>query len=168
MNAVILRLHKEFGIECDSAPWCRVELHHPASDARGIELFIPRGVERIGKVDALAVATDFDHLRASARRWSATRSKVRLNPWLLEARGHRAQKFPLLWIQRRSPIKLIASPAQAADPRVVLSSVLISVSMLLIAVVVIARAMRTDGEETDNRRAKSFIPTANHNGSVSE
>jgi hypothetical protein len=55
MNAVIFRLHKKFGIECDPALWRDIEFHHPASDARRIELFIPRGVERIGEVDALAV-----------------------------------------------------------------------------------------------------------------
>ena len=69
MNAVIVRLHKEFVIECDPALWRGIEFHHPASDARWIELFIPRGVERIGEIDALTVATDFNHLRAATQRF---------------------------------------------------------------------------------------------------
>ena len=40
MNAVIVRLHKEFVIEFDPALWRGIEFHHPASDARWIELFI--------------------------------------------------------------------------------------------------------------------------------
>ena len=68
MNTVIVRLHKEFGIERDPALWCGIELHHPASHTRWVELFIPRGVERIGEIDTLAIATDFNHLGAAAQR----------------------------------------------------------------------------------------------------
>ena len=67
MNAVIFRPHKIW-YRCDPALCRGIEFHHPASDARRIELFIPRGVERIGEVDALAVATDFNHLGAAAQR----------------------------------------------------------------------------------------------------
>ena len=46
----------------------RVELDHPAVDALGVELGVPGGVERVGQVDALAVARDLDHLRAAVQR----------------------------------------------------------------------------------------------------
>ena len=42
-----------------------VELGDPSANALRIELFVPRAVERIGHVDAAAVAADLDHLRAA-------------------------------------------------------------------------------------------------------
>ena len=86
MNAVIVRLHKEFVIEFDPALWRGIEFHHPASDARWIELFIPCGVERTAEIDALTVATDFNHLRAATQRLhhcrisSAIRTAARSRP----------------------------------------------------------------------------------------
>ena len=46
----------------------RVELHHPAVDAVGIELRVDGAVERVGEIDAPAVAADLDHLRPAVER----------------------------------------------------------------------------------------------------
>ena len=59
-------LHKEFGIEGDAAVRIGVELDHPSFDAIGIELWIDGAVQRIGEIDAPAVAADLYHLRAAA------------------------------------------------------------------------------------------------------
>ena len=45
-----------------------VDLGHPAADAVRVELVVPRRVERVGEVDALAVAADLDHLRTAVQR----------------------------------------------------------------------------------------------------
>src|SRR5215212_8281276 len=49
----------------DAKPAVRVciELGHPGADAVGVELVVPRPVERVGQVHPPSVATDFDHLR---------------------------------------------------------------------------------------------------------
>src|SRR5882757_4843859 len=60
--------HEELGIEGHASARSRIELHHPAFDAVGIELRIDRAVERVGEVDAPAVAADLDHLRPTAER----------------------------------------------------------------------------------------------------
>ena len=57
-----VQLHAAFGPH--------VDLGHPAADAVRIELVVPRRVEPVGEVDALAVAADLDHLRAAVQRLS--------------------------------------------------------------------------------------------------
>src|ERR1051326_5646877 len=59
-------IDEEFGIEGDAALGLGVELHHPAVEAALVELRVDRAVERIGEVDAPAVAADLDHLRTAA------------------------------------------------------------------------------------------------------
>src|SRR5258708_1810823 len=61
-------VHEEFGIEGDAAFWIGVELDHPSLDAIGIELWIDGAVQRVGEIDATAVAADLHHLRAAAER----------------------------------------------------------------------------------------------------
>src|SRR5215471_10268675 len=67
--------HEEPRIERDAAAGLRIELHHPAVDAVGIELRIDRAVERVGEIDAPAVAADLDHLRPAAERPRAARMR---------------------------------------------------------------------------------------------
>src|SRR5215475_14927215 len=64
---------EEFWIEGHAAFRLDVELHHPAFDALRIELRIDGAVERVGEVDALAVATDLDHLGAAIQGSGAGR-----------------------------------------------------------------------------------------------
>src|SRR5581483_4266221 len=69
MRSMALRpVDEEIRVEGDAAAWIHVELHHPAVDAFGVELRIDRAVERVGEIDALAVAADLDHLRAAVER----------------------------------------------------------------------------------------------------
>src|SRR5215469_3444287 len=57
---------KEFWIERDAAVCSGVELHHPAVEPALIELAVDRPIQRIGEIDASAVAADLDHLRSAA------------------------------------------------------------------------------------------------------
>src|SRR5215470_4526324 len=50
-------------VEGDATAEIGVELHHPAVDAVRIELRIDGAVERVGEIDALAVAANLHHLR---------------------------------------------------------------------------------------------------------
>jgi hypothetical protein len=68
-------LHEEFGIEGAAAIGAGIELHHPAVDAFRIELRIDRAVERVGEIDALAVAADLNHLRAAVERTLCSRMR---------------------------------------------------------------------------------------------
>src|SRR5262245_42306909 len=58
-------LDEELRIEGDAAGRIGVELHHPALDAVRIELRVDGAVERVGEIDALAVAADLHHLRSA-------------------------------------------------------------------------------------------------------
>src|SRR5213078_1933742 len=58
-----VKLEKEVLIELDPALSVCIDLHHPTLYTIRIELLIPRRVERVRKVDALAIAADLDHLR---------------------------------------------------------------------------------------------------------
>src|SRR5207248_6437575 len=63
-----VELNKELFIEFHPAFWIIVDFHHPALYSIGIELFVPRGVERVSEIDALAVAADLNHLRSAIER----------------------------------------------------------------------------------------------------
>src|ERR1700750_1562432 len=63
VGALAVELDEELGVELEGA--VVVELDNPAVDALGVELRVPRGVQRVGQVHALAVAADLDHLRAA-------------------------------------------------------------------------------------------------------
>src|SRR6476469_3806295 len=63
VRALAVELQEELRVELERA--VVVELDHPAVDALGVELRVPRGVERVGQVHALAVAADLDHLRSA-------------------------------------------------------------------------------------------------------
>ncbi len=54
-------------VEADAAAIANVKLRHPRADAIGVELIVPRAIQRVGEVDALAVPTDLDHLRPTGR-----------------------------------------------------------------------------------------------------
>src|SRR5829696_966461 len=58
-----VKLDEELRVERDAAVLADVELCHPAVDAGGVELRVPRRVQRIRQVDTLPVAAHLDHLR---------------------------------------------------------------------------------------------------------
>src|SRR5581483_1151645 len=60
-------------IDDEAAAGTRIELCQPSVDSIGIELVVPRAVQRVGDVDALAVAADFDHLRSAVQRLTGAR-----------------------------------------------------------------------------------------------
>src|SRR5208282_1762663 len=59
---------EKLGIDLHAAFRLGVELHHPALDAFRIKLSVPRRIERIGEIDALAIAAELDHLRGAVQR----------------------------------------------------------------------------------------------------
>src|SRR3954449_6034658 len=63
-----VELDEEPLIKFHSALRVHIELHHPTLQSIRVELLVPRGVERIGEIDALAVAADLDHLWATVKR----------------------------------------------------------------------------------------------------
>ena len=65
MCTQLVKLYKEPFIEFDPALWACIDLHHPTAYTVWIKLLVPRGVERVRKVDALAVSADFDPLRTA-------------------------------------------------------------------------------------------------------
>src|SRR5262249_36636460 len=58
--------HEEFRVEVDAAAFAGIELHHPAVEAAFVELGVDGAIERVGEIDAPAVAADLHHLRAAA------------------------------------------------------------------------------------------------------
>jgi len=66
--AQFAEVDEKLGIDHHAAFRLGVELHHPALDAFRIELSVPWSIERIGEVDAPAVAAEFDHLRGAVQR----------------------------------------------------------------------------------------------------
>src|SRR6266567_4622532 len=109
MNAVVVRLHKKFRIECDAALWRGIEFHHPAPDAGWIELFIPCGVEGIGEIHALTVATDFDHLRTTAQQLVGFGRM-----WRLPNNAADVNRARFLWMERVGYVVLEKFPCAPA------------------------------------------------------
>src|SRR3954454_435111 len=60
-------MRKEPLVHTHSATGVDVELGHPGADAVGMELVVPRTVERVGEVDPAAVAAHLDHLRTAGK-----------------------------------------------------------------------------------------------------
>src|SRR6516162_7873990 len=69
MTPQFTEIHEELGIQLHAAFRSGLELHHPALDPLRIKLGVPRRVQRVGEVDALAVAAELDHL-GGAVQWS--------------------------------------------------------------------------------------------------
>src|SRR5579863_3292043 len=68
VTAQLAELQEEVRIDFQAALGFGIELYHPAPDALGIELHVPRRIERVGEIDAPAVAADLDHLRTAVQR----------------------------------------------------------------------------------------------------
>src|SRR5262245_46567776 len=54
--------------DAETAGRAHVHLREPAPDAVGIELLVPRAIERVGHVEPLSVAADLHHLRPAIQR----------------------------------------------------------------------------------------------------
>src|SRR5687768_1332383 len=63
VRAVITKLYEEVGIGAQTAIGGRIQFGHPPLDAGGVELLIPRDIQRVGDIHPPAVAADLDHLR---------------------------------------------------------------------------------------------------------
>ena len=96
MNPVVVALQEEVFVKRDAPIAAGVKLDHPAAHTVGIELLIPRCIERVGEIDSFAVAAYFHHLRAASQRlvglfrmWRAIDNA---------ADAHRAGLFRIEWI----------------------------------------------------------------------
>src|SRR5215212_4830736 len=68
MGSCVAKVDKEVGVKSQPALRIYFGLHHPPRQFFGIELVIPGAVERIGGIDAPAIAADLDLLRAAEQR----------------------------------------------------------------------------------------------------
>src|SRR5690242_21771356 len=91
VRARLAEVDEEVRVDGEAAVRGGVELHHPAGESVGVELVVPRAVERVGEVDATAVAADLYHLR-TAGEYAALR--VRRAPHDA-AEVHRASELRL-------------------------------------------------------------------------
>src|SRR5262245_24248979 len=71
VRAHAVEFQKSGAIEFDTAGRAGVDFGQPSLDAVGIELLVPRPIQRVGDVEALSVAADLDHL------WCAVQGCVR-------------------------------------------------------------------------------------------
>src|SRR6266487_3211407 len=79
--AEVVPVREEPRVDDEPAPVrVGVELGRPGPDPAGVEDEVPRPVQRVGDVDAPAVAADLDHLRPAAEPL-AGRGRVRLAPY---------------------------------------------------------------------------------------
>ena len=62
MNTIIAVLNEKVFVKTHAALRVGFKLDHPAAYAVRIELLIPRGIKRIGKIDSFAIAAHFHHL----------------------------------------------------------------------------------------------------------
>src|SRR3954452_8376128 len=60
-------MRKEPLVHAHGATGVDVDLGHPGADAVGMELIVPRTVERVGEVDPPTVAAHLDHLRTAGK-----------------------------------------------------------------------------------------------------
>ena len=63
MRPLALKSHKEVRIDLHPAVGIGVDLRHPSAQPLGIELLVPRRVQRVGQIDPAAVAAQLHHLR---------------------------------------------------------------------------------------------------------
>src|SRR5262245_54786502 len=63
-------VQEESGVQLHAAAGPHVDFGHPAADAIRVELLVPGRVERVGEVNARAVAADLHHLRSAVQRLS--------------------------------------------------------------------------------------------------
>src|SRR3954447_22345763 len=64
----VLELDEDLPVERHATRRLGIDLREPAFDSRRIELRVPRGVEPVREIDALAVAAPLDHLGPAVER----------------------------------------------------------------------------------------------------
>src|SRR5690242_2456562 len=115
MRAFTLERDEKTGIKRHSARRIDVDLGDPSANAFGIELVVERRVERVGHVDAAAVAADLEHLR---------RAVDLAGPGMRRARGHsadsdRAGLARVKWIAHIVLFEFARAPARSVEELVV-------------------------------------------------
>src|SRR5215831_15912235 len=110
-------IDEELGIERDTSRGPGVELDHPAVDPLRIELRIDRAVERVGEINAPAVATDLHHL------WPAIELAV-LRARVCRARhdppnAHLSGELRVEWIRHVVLLQVAGAPARHVEEAVV-------------------------------------------------
>jgi hypothetical protein len=68
MNAIIVALDEKVFVKRHAAVGIGIELDHPTAHAVWIKLLVPCRIKRVGKIDSLAVAAHFHHLRTARER----------------------------------------------------------------------------------------------------
>src|SRR3979411_1924498 len=65
---MLVRGHEEFRIEMQRTIWRGVRFDQPRTNSFRIELLVPCRIERVRKVNSLAIATHLSHLRSAVQR----------------------------------------------------------------------------------------------------
>src|SRR4029077_16315123 len=110
MNTVVVAFQEKILVKGDAAVGTSIKLHHPTADAIRIKLLVPCGIKRVGKIDSLAVALTFPHLRAARERLIGLLRMRR--PIGDAADAHRGGLFRIEWIRNIVLQKLACSPAR--------------------------------------------------------
>src|SRR6266540_4138938 len=108
---------EEFRVECDTPRRGGVELDHPAVDALRIELRVDRAVERVGEINAPAVAADLHHLRSTIEL-AVLRTRVgraRHDP----SNPHLSGELRVEWIRHVVLLQVAGAPARDVEEAVV-------------------------------------------------
>src|SRR5271155_1056989 len=67
MASQIPEFKKEFRVDGHATCRLGIELHHPAANSVGIELRVPRRIQRVREIDAPSIAAELHHLRAAVQ-----------------------------------------------------------------------------------------------------
>src|SRR5580698_9354527 len=67
MAAQITEFKKEFPVELHAAVGLGIDLYHPALNSVRIELYVPRRIKRVRKIDPTSVAAQLHHLEAAVQ-----------------------------------------------------------------------------------------------------
>src|SRR5680860_1142444 len=115
--AELVAMREEPLFHAHSATGVDVDLGHPGADAVGVELVVPRAVERVGEVDPASVSAYLDHL------WAAGEWHVRVRGvWRATddpAEVHRADFARLGRIGDVVLLQLTGAPARDVEEAVI-------------------------------------------------
>src|SRR5215470_3734275 len=116
MRVVSVReAHPKVLCQCEAATRVRIGHDLNARRSTGIELLIPRRVERVGPVDPLPVTANLDHLRAACIRVSVRVGRTASDA----AEMDRPRKRRLPWLGDVVLTHLAGSPARDIEEPVI-------------------------------------------------
>src|ERR1700736_1668776 len=117
MAAWTVKFKEEFLIQSDSAFGLGVQFHHPTANTLGIELLVPRSIQRVGEINALAITAHFYHLRSTIQ-WSLRGTRMCRAPDDA-AQVYGTRKFRMKRIEHIILLKFSRAPTRDVQKAVV-------------------------------------------------